>query len=341
MDSAYTTFPFCDFPEDLVRLIIEDVVTDPGYSTRYRWSFALISRAVQGWVESILYRQIVLRAPLALYRLHRTVKSHPSKPAHFFPSNVKTFFIGDPIILNMAIAFEILSECRGITELSWCTQMGGYDRSSPTLVGRHALWNSLELRRLSIAESLFVDTHKHFSFASGWGSEKTHNPFFRNITHLDLHHWGIGGWSWETLSLLETLTHLCFSSAAGKEYKRHLRRSLATIVPHFPSSLVVCVASIIYEPFNHTHRDVVLYLRQLDIRIVVAIAEHYYRRELEKGPEGLWVKRETVWRWGGGEAARKDNKQAFWDRGVGIVQRRKMELEEAERPLDGVPELIS
>ncbi|KAF5332078.1 hypothetical protein D9611_008040 [Ephemerocybe angulata] len=318
-------FPFDDLPEDLARLIIEEAVADPDAP---EWSFACVSKAVRGWVEPILYRRVVLKTPLALYSFQRTLNSHPSKRADFFATSVKSFWIGDPKLLDLTIVFDILSTCSGVTALSWCNFVEAGDRRlSPFIVVRHAIWETLRLKRLSIATALFAETHRHFSFAAHWGPGKTRNPVFRGITHLDLstsRRQLDPRWSCGTLSCLKALTHLCFSSTGlDREYKNYIHHNLEMVRPHFPPSLIVCVFSIPYETFNDTHRYIPKYVCEIDPRVVIAIAEHCYRRELERSfqVEAGWVEKETIWR-RGGEIAQKD-KEAFWERAVALVHRRK------------------
>ncbi|KAF6759546.1 hypothetical protein DFP72DRAFT_136200 [Ephemerocybe angulata] len=118
-------FSFDDLPEDLARLIIEEAVADPDAP---EWSFACVSKAVRSWVEPILYRRVVLKTPLALHSFQRTLNSHPSKRADFFSTSVKSFWIGDPNLLDLTIVFDVLSACSGVTALSWCNFVEARDR---------------------------------------------------------------------------------------------------------------------------------------------------------------------------------------------------------------------
>ena len=135
-------------------------------------------------MESILYDSVTLSNSAMCTRFLRAIDA---RPAAFFAANVKSLCIPgdiDPLGAN-----HILVACQGVVNLAyWIT----YDNPSS-----FHLITSLRPKRLSInTRGLFGSSAPvHFG-----------QPFFANVTHLEL-----VDWPWMTysnLELLPSLTHL-------------------------------------------------------------------------------------------------------------------------------------
>ncbi|KAF6749869.1 hypothetical protein DFP72DRAFT_532369 [Ephemerocybe angulata] len=107
-----------DLHEDVLRVIFEIAAEENGPE---RISYALVSKAVQTWVEPIFYREVVASGR-GIYLFFRTIDSKTStKPPNFFALHVKSLdFTGlssrDNELVNVSRIFE---ECPGVQSLSF------------------------------------------------------------------------------------------------------------------------------------------------------------------------------------------------------------------------------
>ncbi|KAF5311637.1 hypothetical protein D9611_009515 [Ephemerocybe angulata] len=207
-------------------------------------------------------------------------------------------------------------------------------------VGNHAVWERLRPTRLSISHGLFMPTHRHFRFTTGGpgpASTCNLNPLFTNVTHLEISCQSLTlaeelaadvTWSWPSLPLLTSLTHLCYSAEYISNPVGWAVRNVRMSIPWFPPSLVVCVLALpLTTGFNYSYRGglketILKNGWRLDPRVVVAVPKVYYKRELMKVPEGEWIKDEVVCRWDE-ERDRPGNEDTFWEDAASMVQRKK------------------
>ncbi|KAF6741912.1 hypothetical protein DFP72DRAFT_226070 [Ephemerocybe angulata] len=316
------TFRFHDLPDDLTRSVFEASAED---NDEPNWACAQVSKAVQSWVEPVLYRHIVLDTVFDIINFHRTLTSRPtSKPPHFFSDNVKSLYITGSSYYQAT--YEIMSACPNVSHLEFHLHLAE-DKNNDLRVGRHKVWETMRPTRLNIPALMFLPSRRHFNFTSDGMLNSTINPIFSSITYLDLY-WdrSITTWSWETISLLQGLTHLCFSMTPALDTISCASQNLRTALPYFPTSLIVCVFTI---PFTQWFEDARKLIEnnstRLDHRVVAAVDDYYYNKEIEKGEQGLWLKREAIWRYAGA-LARKDEEKAFWERAEKVVQSRKAAL---------------
>ncbi|KAF6747830.1 hypothetical protein DFP72DRAFT_918365 [Ephemerocybe angulata] len=342
-------FRFGDLPLDLVRTVFE---TSAETCNPSALSIACLSKEVKSWVEPILYRHIPINNPRTLSLLHRTITSDTSsKPASFFRTHVKSICIGDRWMDKVGQLLDILSACSNVTRLSTIgTIILVPSHMDDCRVGNHAVWERLRPTRLSISHNLFMPTHRHFRFTTGGpGPTPTCdlNPLFTNVTHLEiscldltleeeLAAHDVSDWSWPSLLLLTSLTHLCIAP-------RFITNTVGWAdesIPWFPPSLVVCVLAlplcpgliqvIDYYRFRGGAKENILRVgRRLDPRVVVAVSKasynfyyDYYKEEMMDVPEGEWIKDEVVCRWDD-ERDRPGNEDTFWEDAASMVQRRK------------------
>ncbi|KAF5320327.1 hypothetical protein D9611_011359 [Ephemerocybe angulata] len=317
------TFRFTDLPDDLTRSVFEASAEDKDDPN---WACARVSKTVQSWVEPVLYRHIVLNTGSDIINFRRTLTSRPtSKPPHFFSDNVKSLYITGSSYHQAT--YEIMSACPNVSHLEFHLHLAE-DKNNDLRVGRHKVWDAMRPTRLNIPALMFLPSRRHFNFIPDEKFDSTRNPMFSAITHLDLY-WdrSITTWSWETISLLQGLTHLCFSMAPARlDTISCASQNLRTALPYFPTSLTVCVFTIPFTQFFDNARELIENnSTRLDHRVVAAVDVYYYNKEIEKGEEGLWVKREAIWRYAGG-LARKDEEKAFWERAEKVVHSRKAAL---------------
>ncbi|KAF5320227.1 hypothetical protein D9611_011360 [Ephemerocybe angulata] len=222
---------FHDFPEDIVRTILEAATSDTDEPS---WACARVSRKVQGWTEPILYRHIrVEHTSASAILLARTVNSHPAKPAPFFATYVKSLFIDFWDGKEPTTIISILGACPNIVELHFSTSYLG----EPFLVGKHSAWKGFsKLERLRIAPYMF--SRSHFTFISG----PLENPMFAFLTHLELPWDGyrLQGqrWNLPSFSSLQALTHMCLAYEVGIN-PLGMFVQVRSWVPHIPTQLMV------------------------------------------------------------------------------------------------------
>ncbi|KAF6743875.1 hypothetical protein DFP72DRAFT_931145 [Ephemerocybe angulata] len=319
-------FRFRDLPDDLIRTVFEASANN---RDEFSWSLVRVSKTVRSWVEPVLYRNISLDHMKPLHLLHDTITSYSSsKPSSFYSAHVRRLYFGDPWVMQLRKVINILLACSNVTRLSATMLVPG--AADDCLVGNHKVWEALRPTWLTINPCLFSPTHRHFRFTAARGSDitQTCNPIFTNVTHLELYFIRPSGdiaWSWSTLSLLSTLTHLCIATISGHRALDCASWNLRAALPWFPPALVVCVFAIprMNSHFPPNEKQLVLNNGwRVDPRIVAAVSREYYMSELEKGPEGAWIEDEAIYRWNE-HKDRADDDDAFWERAVAMVQRRR------------------
>ncbi|KAF5320294.1 hypothetical protein D9611_011358 [Ephemerocybe angulata] len=323
-DCGIREFSLDDFPEDLARQIFETAVRDPDTPN---WACSRVSRKIQAWVEPSLYRDITLYYNQSITLIHNTLIStiawKSSKPPAFF-DNVRSLCIIPAYLPLWGDIMDLLSACTSLRTLhifNWLTE-----GQEEFLIGNHPAWNALRLRRLRIPALLFHPSHLNLDMKS--------HPMFAHITHLELpwvtHDVIDKDWSWASLSSLETLTHLCLVTAVLFFLLDNASAQLQAAVPHFPSSLIVCVFEIrtLGKRFSNAEQVVLNNGRLLDSRVVVAVDHEYYCEEVELQKECVrpWIKEETIWRkedpWGRNWTEGVD---AMWKQAEAKVAQRKSE----------------
>ncbi|KAF6741928.1 hypothetical protein DFP72DRAFT_226175 [Ephemerocybe angulata] len=323
-DSGLT--PFRDFPEDLIRSIFESALEDPD---DLNWECAMLSKAVQRWVEPLLYRQIVLNTTKRVSLLHRTVldvttsqSSRSMKARSFFQTHVKLFCMTtvDPDFWNLM--FDIFLECSSAICNLYCHVLlnAAAARSVPKLrVGEHTVWERVHPKRLRIPELMFTPARRNFN-----------QTVFKHVTHLDLY-WrpteDSNPWDWRSLSLLTALTHLCFSPSIPPESLPSASQSLRSAVPHFPPALIVCIFFIPYtqdlsDAYQHIEENGPRRLK--DDRVVIAVDFRYWDEQSRIGLESV-LEGEIIWRHSHNNSteARKDNEGPLWDRAESVITKRR------------------
>ncbi|KAF6741916.1 hypothetical protein DFP72DRAFT_1179877 [Ephemerocybe angulata] len=321
-------FRFCLLPEDIARTVFEMAANDPDSPN---WTCALVSKKVQSWVEPILYRQIIFgldnsrKMPL----LHRTLLSslalsnnYPTsfKKPSFFSKYVKTLSLN--VVPNWNALIGLLNACPNIHRLDFHRWMEAH-RVDELSVGNLPAWQSFQqLRRLHAPGMLFEPSYRHFRFDTG----DHQNTMFRRLTHLELY-WDetLRFWSWGSLKSLPCLTHLCISPSPKIEAIELASAQLRGALACFPPTLVVCVFTITSAHWFDNARDLVEDNGStLDERIVVAVGDDYYWRQIAKGEQGQWLAREAIWRMQSSDLkAAVDNEDAFWKRAEKKVSERR------------------
>ncbi|KAF6758004.1 hypothetical protein DFP72DRAFT_889633 [Ephemerocybe angulata] len=325
LPSAVHPFRFGDLPPDLVRTVFE---TSAEASDHFASSISCLSKEVKLWVEPILYRHIRINDPRTLSLLHRTITSEiSSKSTSFFRTHVRSIYVVNRWIEGLIQVLDILSACSSVTRLGTIIFIPPH--LDAWRAGKHDAWKGLRPTRISINPCLFTPTHRHFRFTAG-GTEPAStcnlNPLFTNVTHLEISWIAVTVWSWPSLPLLTSLPHLCIAATPGIEPVDCAVRNLREALPWLPPALVVCVLALPHVTGFYYRNDVKQIVLEngwrLDPRVVVAVPNEYYKRELMKGSDGVWIKGEVVYRWDD-ERDRPGNEDAFWEDAASMVQRRK------------------
>ncbi|KAF6741911.1 hypothetical protein DFP72DRAFT_861307 [Ephemerocybe angulata] len=227
---------FHDFPEDIVRTILEEAASD---TNEPAWACARVLRKVQGWTEPIMYRHIrVEHTSARAVLLARTVNSYPAKPATFFATSVKSLYIDVWDDSEPTAIFSILGACPNIVGLHLSTLYLG----KSFLVGNHSVWKGFsKLEKLRIAPNMF--SPYHFTFLSG----PLENPMFAFITHLELPwNYRLRGLSWKlpSFSSLQALTHMCILSCDSGGDIISMFVQVRSWVPHIPTQLMIYTTRI-------------------------------------------------------------------------------------------------
>jgi hypothetical protein len=128
---------------------------------------------------------------LALRQLYGLLRSRPSS---FFHDHVRHVCFLES---HMDFIQTLLSKCTGTVDLLLHDVQGRQAR--PYL---RPLLTTLRLQRLSADMRLLFP-------GPGLVKKKFSLPLFSELTHLDIHDWGLGGWDvWSDLAELPRLTHL-------------------------------------------------------------------------------------------------------------------------------------
>ncbi|RXW17603.1 hypothetical protein EST38_g8250 [Candolleomyces aberdarensis] len=194
---------FSDLPEDVGQLVFEFSAELDQETGR---SCALVSRKVNAWVESILYRTLIIEYPGQLENLCGIVEdidhadSSSTKSPDFFASHVRAIVITKECQEYAKNILSILKACHNLDILAlWSTPTGRDSGDSQELLDFLAS-SELSPRWLSIASSIFAADKVHFSY-----------PIFQNVTHVELSWEERNGEpdevQWDTLRCLPCLTH--------------------------------------------------------------------------------------------------------------------------------------
>ncbi|KAF5340343.1 hypothetical protein D9611_007917 [Ephemerocybe angulata] len=317
MEAEEDKFRFHDLPEDLVRSVFEASADDP---VTPQWAWARVSKAVQSWVEPILYRHITVRYSFELSRLHRTIVSHPSKPPDFFASKVKTLSICTRARSGETLAIEVLSACPNVSSLEMDVHLPENERDD-LKVGNHPIWEQIRPTRLWISGTMFTPPHRHFKGSLNLGSQNSNlNPMFMNLSHLELNGnstTNLTAWSWPSLASVPTLTHLCVSLVHRSENIAAIYSQLYCAVPSFPPSLSVCVFSITFSQWLTEAPQLLGVNIVPDPRVLIAVDESDCRGDQEGGSAGagLWFLLDPIWRYRKGDKEeRRKKEESFWNR---------------------------
>ncbi|KAF6758948.1 hypothetical protein DFP72DRAFT_164886 [Ephemerocybe angulata] len=321
-----------DIPEDLVRLIFETAVED---IQEPNWACARVSKAVQSWVEPLLYRRITLKTEREITFLYRTIlstvnppSSGPSctrKPSQFFGNHVRLLDI-DLGTAQLGTIFAILSACTSVTQLRFGPRL----REAPANVtpprwgiGVHPSWNKLRLKRLSISSSMVSPIYRQ---------PHPEGPSLLNhITHLHIiwepSHGALGCTSF---SSLKSLTHFCLTlRQRGVKAAAFSLEAVRSITPRFPTSLAVYA---LHVPFLHvSDRSNGVNPRRflegsdasLDQRVVIAVSRFYYLSHSRNGEQDAWIRRCATWGLETRNGSQTDGEEALWDHAEAIVSRRR------------------
>lgn len=310
---------FHDFPEDILREILEVAAHDGG---ELNWACALVSKKVQGWVERILYEDIVVTSGYKMLKLHRTQLNHPSKPPRFFQTVVKGLHF-DRKQASFPEACDIVSACTSVVRLT--VNVGSLTEFS------HGMDGNLQPKRIHLPIlMLLVRRDLELSFTSP-RSPGTLRAVFQNVTHLELDRtFFMKDMSWETFSLLPSLTHFSLSTAESLHHVYvfdSAKRNLVLAAPHFPSALIACIFYIPkFSVLSIARQQAEVNLVALDGRIVVAVDEGYYRTMLELGEKGVWLVRDAIWvaqRGGNNAMHLQDAEEALWRRAEAKISERR------------------
>ncbi|KAF6741915.1 hypothetical protein DFP72DRAFT_941097 [Ephemerocybe angulata] len=321
-----------DIPEDLVRLIFEAAVED---IQEPNWACARVSKAVQSWVEPLLYRRITLKTRREITLLYRTIlstvnppSSGPSctrKPRQFFRNHVRLLDI-DLGSASFETTFAILSACTSVTHLRFGPGLRERAGTPPRWgIGVHSIWNKLRLNRLSISSSMVFPIYRQ-PHAEG-------PPLLNHITHLHLI-WepSDGALDCTFFSSLKSLTHFCLTlRQRGVTAAAYSLEAVRSITPHFPPSLAVYVVHVPFLDFCNRRggANPRLFLEggdaNLDQRVVIAVSKSYYLSPGRNGEQDAWIERFATWgleRYG---TSGTNDEEALWDRAEAMVSRRKAE----------------
>ncbi|KAH8822634.1 hypothetical protein DL96DRAFT_301989 [Flagelloscypha sp. PMI_526] len=196
-----------ELPLDIERRVLELAVL--AFPTDIS-TFSVVCQYFQAWVESLIYRKIVLDYPESKATLLlRTVCSRPN----VLEQNVKHLYVTH--IVDYEDAHRIISVCKNAeTIVAWSPLL-------PLASGMSTILSQSGLTRLSIQLSTF----------HGSSIPDLTNPVFARLTHLEIVHppgYG-GGVDWDQLHSLTNLQHLTMGKLQAE---RH-----AHLIPIFDSLL--------------------------------------------------------------------------------------------------------
>ncbi|KAG1907712.1 uncharacterized protein F5891DRAFT_1180740 [Suillus fuscotomentosus] len=184
--------PMPVFPLELEREIIILAID----CMQQAYSLLFVSQRVRYWIESLLYRKIVLSNENIAISFLSSLRIRCQRSGDFARGIVKSLCIEGDVLLSTAA--EILSLCSGATNLAlWIAPSDFNGTTNPLLQPL----NNLPLMSLSLSISLIFRYTKFVSL----GAFKA----FSTVTHLEI----LNGWVlWNStigLEYLDGLTHLC------------------------------------------------------------------------------------------------------------------------------------
>ncbi|KNZ72431.1 hypothetical protein J132_03397, partial [Termitomyces sp. J132] len=215
------------------------------------YTFALVSRRIQVWMEAILYETVTLSSQKVCKSFLHAIKR---RPRSFFTANVKSLCIPGDIELDHALS--ILTVCQGVINLAYWINRN-FASPKPWPESHFSVISALRPVRLSINTTGL--------FGSAMPPDLTH-PFFSRVSHLE-----IVDWPWPVLStqfeLLPSLTHLALDLDSYDEFTlnklRHifeacvnLRVLLCLVVDE--ATMINAISAITSSDRNFDHRLVVL-----------------------------------------------------------------------------------
>ncbi|KIK92011.1 hypothetical protein PAXRUDRAFT_830371 [Paxillus rubicundulus Ve08.2h10] len=226
-----------------------------GVSTR----LMLVASRVKTWLETFVYKTVVLRCPGHAFQFLYTLAKRPPQFAH---SHIKALCIRPQIPLS--VTTQLLTLCSGLETLALWTHS---QPENPTDITN--LLSSTPLTSLSINLHTITTNPTYYPPPA-----LQHHPVFVNLTHLDI----VNPWVVWTTSLgiehLPRLTHLAFRFWS----RGSVNAALSRILRESPRLDCEDIRDIRVVVIQHT-RD----------------ADEW--KTIERDAEGMWQRAERVVRW--------------------------------------------